>query len=92
MRGAKVNEYLCLKIGEMDEMVTGRVEDVIQRCWEKYASGVCYHLPFISPYGLVELVETLIKLNATSTVVKKLDGGHAIIDVQNDTVCIGVGP
>ena len=83
-------EYLCLRIGELREMVRGRVEDVITLCWEKYANAVCYRLPFISHIGLAELVDTLAKLNVTHAAVKTLDGVNAVIDIVNDAVCIGV--
>jgi len=84
------SETLCVKIGELRELTRGRVEDVITRCWEKYANAVCYRLPFISHIGLAELVDTLAKLNVTHAAVKTLDNAHAIIDIINDTVCIGV--
>jgi len=86
----RVTEYLCLKVGELRELARGKVQDVITRCWEKYANDVCYRLPFVSHIGLAELVDTLAKLNVTHATVKTLDNANAIIDIQGDTVCIGV--
>jgi len=85
-----ITEYLCLNIKEMHDFLRGRAEDVVQRCWEKYTNKVCYHLPFITHKGLPELVGTLNELSVVSAVVKTLDNKYAIIDIQGDTVCIGV--
>jgi len=86
----RASETLCVKIGELRELIRGRAEDVITRCWEKYANAVCYRLPFISHVGLAEFVDTLARLNVTHAVVKTLDGVDATIDIVNDAVCIGV--
>jgi len=93
----RVTEYLCLKVDELREIVRGRVEDVVSRCWEKYASGVCHHLPFISHFGLDRLVDEFRKLNVSSATIRTLDNKLAIVDIVNEdatrvTVCIGVRP
>ena len=88
----RTSEYLCLKIDELKGVAHGRVEDVIQRCWERYANSICYHLPFVSHRGLPELIETLAKLNVVSATVKTLDNKHVVVDIQGDVVCIGMGP
>jgi len=92
-----VEEYLCLGIDELYRLIRGRVEDVVSRCWEKYASGVCHHLPFISHFGLDRLVDELRKLNVSSATIRTLDNKLAIVDIVNEdatrvTVCIGVRP